>query len=75
MTIDELLAKLLRISADRITEDASMKTIAEWDSLKHIELIVGIEQHYGIELTGDEIAEMTSVKAIKTILKKHGLCN
>ena len=74
MTIDELLAKLLRVPAQRITEDASMKTIAEWDSLKHIELIVGIEQHYSIELTGDEIAEMTSVKAIRTILGKHG-CN
>lgn len=73
MTIEELLAKLLGISRDRIHGDTAMKNVPEWDSLKHVELIVGMEQHYGIDLTGDEIAEMTSLKAIRTILEKRGI--
>lgn len=73
MTIHEFIAKLLKIPADRITDEASMKTIPEWDSLKHMELIVGLEQHYDIELTGDEIAEMTSVDAIKKVLEGRGV--
>jgi acyl carrier protein len=73
MTIDELLADILNIPANRITDKTTMKDVAEWDSLKHMELIVGIERHYKIELTGDEIADMISVKAIKSTLAKHGV--
>lgn len=51
-----------------------MQDVEQWDSLKHMGLIVALEKHYSIELSGDEIAEMTSVGAIQTILKKHGVC-
>ena len=72
MTIHELIAGILKIPAERVS-GASMKTVAEWDSLKHMVLIVAIEQEYGIELTGDEIAEMTSVANIESIVKARGL--
>jgi len=50
-----------------------MKSTPEWDSLKHIEIIVAIEGTYKIDLTGDEIADMTSVKAIREQLANHGV--
>lgn len=73
MTIVDLIARLLNIPPARLTDQTTMKDVPEWDSLKHMELIVGLEQHYKIELTGDEIADMTSVAAIKDALKRHGL--
>lgn len=50
-----------------------MQNTAEWDSLKHIELIVAIEGQYNIELTGDEIAVMTSYQTISDMLQKRGV--
>ena len=73
MTIDELLSRVLKIPATRITDATTMKDVPEWDSLKHMELIVAIEQHYTITLTGDEIADMTSVGVIKSTLTRHGV--
>ncbi len=67
------MARVLRVSESRITDDLHMRDIAEWDSLKHMELIVAIEQNYRIELTGDEIADMVSLEAIKQILKQRGV--
>ncbi|MCE2926269.1 MAG: acyl carrier protein [Rickettsiales bacterium] len=72
-TITKLMARVLRVSESRITDDLHMRDIAEWDSLKHMELIVAIEQNYRIELTGDEIADMVSLEAIKQILKQRGV--
>ena len=70
-TIQKLIADVLNIPQDRISDDLHMKDCAEWDSLKHMELILAIEQAYAIELSGDDIAEMTSVAAIKTILARY----
>lgn len=72
-TITKLMARVFRVPESRITDSLHMRDIAEWDSLKHMELIVAIEQNYQIELTGDEIADMVSLEAIKNILKQRGV--
>ena len=43
------------------------------DSLKHMDLVVSIEQAFEIELTLDEIIIMTSVVAIKRVLNDRGV--
>lgn len=73
ITIHKLMGNVLRIPEGRITDGVHMRDIAEWDSLKHMELILAIEQAYGIELTGDEIADMTSVSSIINILSQHSI--
>lgn len=73
ITIPKLMANVLKLPESRITADTRMADVAEWDSLKHMELIVAIEQAYSIELTGDEIADMTSVAAISAILSQRGV--
>jgi len=75
MTIVDLIAKILKIPAASITDETAMKNVPAWDSLKHMTLILAIEQEFALELTGDEIADMTSVKAIRDILGKRGLCS
>lgn len=72
-TIHKLMAEVLKLPESSISEGTTMQATPEWDSLKHMELILAIERHYEIELTGDEIAEMTSVKAINHILEQRGL--
>lgn len=74
MAINEFIAGILKVPPQRIAADTHMKQVPEWDSLKHMELIVALEKHYKIELTGDEIAEMVSVEAIYNTLKKRGVC-
>lgn len=52
-------------------ENASMQTVREWDSLKHIALMMAIEEEFGIpKITPDEIVKMTSIAQIKTVLKE-----
>ena len=72
MSLHQLITACLKVSPDRIGEETDMKDVPEWDSLKHMEMIVMLEQHYAVELTGDEIATMTSVKAIQDVLRQRG---
>jgi len=72
ITIQKLIAQVLNIPEQRVVDDMKMESTKEWDSLKHMELIVAIEQTYCIELTGDEIADMVSVSSIRAAIARHG---
>lgn len=66
------MSEVLQIPASRITEDLAMKDVEAWDSLKHMELIVSLEQGFGIELSFDDIVAMQSVGEIKRVLRERG---
>jgi len=70
MKIESLLAEILQISVERITDNLAMRDVETWDSLKHMELIMLLEETFDIELTFDEIVAMQSVREIKRVLMK-----
>jgi acyl carrier protein len=71
--LKELMAELFKMPPDMITDTLTMRDTEVWDSLKHMELIVAIEQTFTIELTFDEIVAMQTVKDIKHLLQAKGV--
>jgi len=74
--VDELhglISEVLRVGRNHLTPDLAIHSIDTWNSLTHIELVVSIEQQFGLELTEDEIAQMTSLAAIERILRDRGV--
>lgn len=69
--IEEVLAEVLQIPASTISDNLSMKDTDAWDSLKHMELIVSLEQRFKIELSFDDIIAMQSVSDIKRVLRER----
>lgn len=45
-----------------------MDDVSLWDSLRHMELIVAIEQKFGFELNFDEISSMNSIGGIRKLV-------
>lgn len=70
--IRTLLAQVLNIPATRITEDFEMRDADAWDSLKHMEFILAIEEAFEIQLTFDEIVAMRSFGEITRVLEARG---
>lgn len=66
------MADVLQIPAEQINDDLAMKDLDAWDSLKHMELIVALEQQFDVQLTFDEIVAMQSVSEIKRVLGERG---
>jgi acyl carrier protein len=69
--IERLVADVLQIPATTITNDLAMKDLDVWDSLKHMELVLSIEQNFGLQLTFDEIIRMQTVGEIKRVLRER----
>lgn len=70
--VEGVLADVLQVPADGITDDLAMQDVEAWDSLKHMELIVALETAFDVQLTFDEIVAMRSVREIKRVLAERG---
>jgi len=71
--LSALMSEVLRTTRDRITPELAIHKIDTWNSLTHIELVVTIEERFGIQLTEDEIVGMTTVGEIQRILRARGV--
>jgi acyl carrier protein len=69
--INQIIADSLKIPIEETKENLTMDDVDDWDSLSHMGLIVAIEEAFEIELSGDDIAEMTTFKAIRTTVSKY----
>lgn len=69
--LNKILVENFEIPEREVLKDLAMNDISSWDSLTHMALIVAIENEFEIELTGDDIADMTSFDAIRTIVAKY----
>ena len=72
--LDAIIRRVLKIQADAPIDDLRLGDIPAWDSLTHMDLILSIETDLGLLFTGDEIAEMISVQAIRSIVAAKGAC-
>lgn len=68
MHIEEVLKQFNAIFIDVLDEDdiilameTSADDIDDWDSLTHIQLVVGIEKHFGVRFTTAEIDSYKNV--------------
>lgn len=49
-------------------EDVSMKNCSEWDSLKHLQLIMELEKQFEISISSSDLSQLTSLSDIKNYL-------
>jgi len=66
--LDSLLVEVLRVPADKLSDELTLETVDGWDSLRHMELVAALEEGLGLELTMEDIASMASVGAIREIV-------
>ena len=69
----EVVSKVMQVPIEEINEESSPETIENWDSLKHMNFILALEEAFDIQLTDVEIVEMVSVKRITEELRRKGV--
>ncbi len=69
--IKAVMAAVFDLNADDIDEDASPDSIEIWDSLHHMNLIVALEEEFGITFTEDDISNMLNFKLIRLTISEY----
>ena len=70
MNSKELMANIFEVEISDIGDDASPESIESWDSLKHMNLIVALEEEFNVQFTDEEMLQMLNFQLISLILKE-----
>ena len=67
----EIIMDTINCSEDKITLEANLKDDLGIDSLDSMELMMAVEDAYGITVPEEELPNLTSVKAIVEYVDKN----
>ena len=71
--LKKIMNGLFGVKEEDVNDDMSTKNVEDWDSLRHMCLIVAIEEAYKVKFTAGDIVSMVSVKEIKRVLRDRGV--
>jgi acyl carrier protein len=71
-TLNQLVADVLGITVDEISDSSSPDTLSQWDSITHLNLVMAIEEAYDVQLTPEDALELNSVKLLRMYLEEKG---
>ena len=70
--IRSLLSEALQVPSEQVINDLHFGDLPQWDSMGHMEVMISLEERFGVEITPDTIAELISFSAIRNYLKENG---
>lgn len=73
ISFDQLVATVLDVPVADISDDLGPATHAGWTSIKHLQLIVAVEENYGLSLGRQEIRAVRTVGDLRKGLASKGV--
>jgi acyl carrier protein len=69
--IREIVAEVLELEPDELTDTSNFKDDHDADSLRAIEILARLEKLYKVEIPQAELAKMTHLLAVYEVVKAH----
>jgi acyl carrier protein len=67
-TLRQTLSAVLGVATTELTDDSSPDSLPSWDSVAHLNLVVALEEAFGVAFSPEETMELTSVRLIRLML-------
>mgnify|MGYP000614972163 CR=1 FL=1 len=67
--LKEIIARVMRVDITVITEQCSTNTIAEWDSLGHMRLVLALEEEFNLTLNETQIMQIISFIKVRDLVE------
>jgi acyl carrier protein len=69
--LQRLLADLFALAEADITLATSAETVPAWDSLKHLQLMLMLEEEFHVQISPETMEQLTSVARIVSWLEEQ----
>ena len=71
--IKALIAEQLGVDLDQVTDEASFIDDLGADSLDTVELVMALEEEYGVDIPDEDVEKVTTVKDIIAYIEENGI--
>ena len=68
--IKDVMSAIFEVDAGSINEESSQDNIENWESIKTLDLIVALEEEFGVTIPLEEVGNMTNFKYIKLMIEE-----
>lgn len=68
--IKNIMVAIFGCNFSDINDSSSSDTIEQWDSLRHMNLVVALEEEFDLNFTEDETMEMLNFKLVSLIISE-----
>jgi acyl carrier protein len=62
--VRSLLAEVLSVPLEEIPPDLAFGDLPQWDSMGHMNVMISLEERFGVEVSAETISELVSISAI-----------
>ena len=66
--IAKIMAIVFEVNSDSINENTSADTIETWDSLRHMNLILALEEEFNVTIPDEEVGNLMNFKLIELVI-------
>lgn len=68
--VRRIAADVLRKTLDEVPASGTRDTIAAWDSMAHVNLVLALEQNFDIQFRPEEMLEMLSIELTAMLVEE-----
>ena len=68
--LQTLFADIFEVPVATIRPDSSPDTIETWDSIRHLNLVLALEQQFNVQFEPEEIVQLLSVELTADLLNE-----
>ena len=66
--IKQVMSAVFEIPVESIADDASSDNIENCDSLRHLNLILALEEEFGVSIPDEEVGNLVNYKLIELVI-------
>ena len=71
--LKQVLADVFNIDVGTIDDMTSVDTVKAWDSLKHLNLVLALEDQFHVTLSVEQTVQILNYPLIKVVMGEHGI--
>ena len=68
--LKSLFADVFQVPPESLTPQSSSDSIPTWDSLQHLNMVLALEQEFGVQFTPEEIEQMLSLELVADLVNE-----
>jgi acyl carrier protein len=70
--LQSLFAEVLNVEPSQVDANAQLGEWPLWDSMAHMDLMLALENRFGVEINAENISRLISIPAILEYLQSRG---